>query len=39
MAGVVVAHIQLVGDALCYAVDADGNVGASVSCLVPKPPK
>ena len=39
MAGVVVAHIQLVGDALVYAVDASGNVGASVSCLVPKPPK
>jgi len=35
----VVAQIQLVGDALVYAVDADGNVGAAVSCLVPKPPK
>jgi len=29
----------VVGDALVYAVDADGNVGAAVSCLVPKPPK
>jgi hypothetical protein len=35
----IVAQIQLVGDALVYAVDADGNVGAAASCLVPKPPK
>ena len=38
-AGVVVAHIQLKGDALLYAVDASGNVGATVLCKVPPPPK
>jgi hypothetical protein len=37
--GVVVAKIQLKGDARLYAVDADGNVSAKVSCLVPPPPK
>ncbi|PYJ00384.1 MAG: hypothetical protein DME25_20895 [Verrucomicrobia bacterium] len=31
----VVAHIHLNGDALVYAVDAAGNVGASVWCEVP----
>jgi hypothetical protein len=35
----IVAHIQLVGDAFIYGVDASGNVGATVSCLVPPPPK
>jgi hypothetical protein len=35
----IAAHIHLVGDALVYAVDASGNVGASVSCLVSKPHK
>jgi len=39
MAGVIVAHIQLKGDALVYAVDAAGNVSALVSCKVPPPPK
>ncbi len=39
MAGVVLAHIQLVGDAFVYAVDSSGNVGASMGCFVPKPPK
>jgi len=35
----VLAQIQCVGDALVLAVDASGNVGAAVSCLVPKPAK
>ena len=39
MAGVITAHIKLVGDALVYAVDASGNVSARASCLVPPPPK
>ena len=30
-----VAEIQLKGDGLLYAVDADGNVGTSVLCRVP----
>lgn len=38
MAGVVVAHIRLTGDAIVTATDAAGN-SASVSCLVPPPPK
>ncbi|MGE0687663.1 MAG: vWA domain-containing protein [Dehalococcoidia bacterium] len=39
MAGAVVAHIQLKGDATVYAVDASGNTSAVVSCKVPPPPK
>jgi hypothetical protein len=39
MAGVVVAHIILRGDALVYAVDASGNQSDPISCLVPPPPK
>jgi len=39
MAGVVVAHITLKGDALVYAVDALGNRSRPISCLVPPPPK
>jgi len=39
MAGVIVAHITLKGDAIVYAVDAAGNVSARVVCLVPPPPK
>jgi hypothetical protein len=39
MAGVIVAHITLKGDALVYAVDASGNQSRPVSCLVPPPPK
>jgi hypothetical protein len=39
MAGVVVAHITLRGDALVYAVDASGNQSDPISCLVPPPPK
>jgi hypothetical protein len=39
MAGVVVAHIILRGDALVYAVDASGNQSEPISCLVPPPPK
>jgi hypothetical protein len=39
MAGVVVAHITLRGDALVYAVDASGNQSDPVRCLVPPPPK
>ena len=35
----VVAHIHLNGDGLVYAVDAAGNVGATVLCKVPSPPK
>ena len=35
----VVAHIHLNGDALLYAVDASGNVGATVLCAVVVPPK
>jgi uncharacterized repeat protein (TIGR01451 family) len=37
--GVVVARIQVKGDARLYAVDAAGNVSPKVSCLVPPPPK
>ena len=39
MAGVIVAHIILKGDALVYAVDASGNQSDPISCLVPPPPK
>jgi hypothetical protein len=39
MAGVVVAHLILNGDALVYAVDASGNQSAPISCKVPPPPK
>ena len=39
MAGVVVAHITLKGDALVYAVDASGNQSDPITCLVPPPPK
>jgi hypothetical protein len=39
MAGVVVAHITLRGDALVYAVDASGNQSDPISCKVPPPPK
>lgn len=38
-AGAIADHITLNGDALVYAVDAAGNQSASVSCLVPPPPK
>ena len=38
MAGVVVAHITLTADAVVTATNAAGN-SASVSCLVPPPPK
>jgi hypothetical protein len=39
MAGAIVSHITLNGDALVYAVDASGNVSTQVSCLVPPLPK
>jgi hypothetical protein len=39
MAGVVVAHLILRGDALVYAVDASGNQSEPISCKVPPPPK
>ena len=39
MAGGVVAHIILRGDALVYAIDADGNASTPVSALVPPTPK
>lgn len=39
MAGVIVAHIQLKGDALVYAVDSAGNTTLPCPCLVPPPPK
>jgi hypothetical protein len=39
MAGVIVAHIQLQGDALMYAVDSTGNASAPHSCFVPPKPK
>jgi uncharacterized repeat protein (TIGR01451 family) len=39
MAGVVVAHITIKGDALVYAMDADGNKSAPVNAFVPPPPK
>lgn len=39
MAGVIVAHITLKGNALVYAVDASGNQSKPLSCLVPPPPK
>ena len=35
----IVAQIHLKGDALLYAVDADGNVAAAIMCKVPPPPK
>jgi hypothetical protein len=35
----IVAQIHLLGDALVYAVDVDGNVSPSVYCKVPPPPK
>jgi len=35
MAGAVVAHIQLKGDALIYAVDASGNRSATRWALLP----
>ena len=38
MAGVVVAHIILKGDALLFASDATGNVSTPVDCFVPPPP-
>jgi hypothetical protein len=38
-AGVIIAHLHLRGDALLFAVDADGNVSTSVICRVPPPPK
>jgi hypothetical protein len=38
-AGAITAHIIGNGDAVIFAVDAAGNVSATVSCLVPKPPK
>jgi dihydroorotase len=38
MAGDIVAHIQLKGDALVEAVDAEGNVGPVHSCNVSPPP-
>ncbi|MGI8785693.1 MAG: hypothetical protein ACR2L2_18830, partial [Acidobacteriota bacterium] len=37
MAGEIVAHIQLKGDALVYAVDSSGNQAALHACLVPPP--
>lgn len=39
MAGVVVAHITLKGDAQLVAVDSKGNKSTPTSCLVPPPPK
>ena len=39
MAGAVIAHIILKGDALVYAVDASGNQSDPISCKVPPPPK
>lgn len=39
MAGVVIAHIQLRGDAILYAVDAAGNASAPAWCRVAPPPK
>ncbi len=39
MAGVIVAHIQLRGDALIYGVDAAGNKSEPHSCLVPSKTK
>lgn len=39
MAGVIVAHIQLKGDALLWAVDSSGNASPAGTCLVPPPPK
>ena len=38
MAGDVVAHVKVNGDAVLRAVDAAGNAG-ECSCLVPPPPK
>jgi len=38
-AGVIVAHLQLKGDALLYAVDADGNASVPQKCFVPPLPK
>ncbi len=39
MAGVIVAHIQLKGDAQVYAIDSSGNVSVTASCMVPPAPK
>jgi hypothetical protein len=39
MAGVIVAHIQLKGDALVYGVDSSGNSSVPHACLVPPKPK
>ncbi len=38
-AGAVTVHIKGTGDAFVFATDASGNVGATVACLVPPPPK
>ncbi len=39
MAGIVVAHVQLKGDALLYGMDADGNRATRIPCKVPPLPK
>jgi hypothetical protein len=39
MAGAVVAHIKLKGDALLFGVDAEGNESVPVRCNVPPPPR
>lgn len=39
IAGVIVAHITLKGDALVYAVDASGNQSDVLDCLVPPQPE
>ena len=38
-AGAVTVHITGTGDAFVFATDASDNVGATVACLVPPPPK
>lgn len=35
----IAAHLILRGDAMLYAVDADGNVSAALNCFVPPAPK
>jgi hypothetical protein len=38
-AGAVTVHLKGTGDAFVFATDASGNESATVSCLVPPPPK
>ena len=39
MAGVIVSHLKLKGDAMVYAVDGSGNRSAVAFCRVPPKPR